>query len=142
MTSRRKFDFGADFDEQEMQMSVPKPYQFFTDASDESGENELVSARIPPSLGRMMDEAVMEGKALGVPLKTKSDFVRFAITIVLPRFVEYCEISKKSLTHDLVLMQQASQAAYQAHQITEVNKGVENLIRGTVAMVGPDTNAV
>jgi|ETNvirnome_2_300_1030623.scaffolds.fasta_scaffold00324_13 Arc/MetJ-type ribon-helix-helix transcriptional regulator len=146
MNSKKQFDLGADnfpdVKEDKLTLSVPNPYQFFTEASDDMGESESITCRLPPSMGRMIDEAVMEGKALGCPLKTKSDFLRYAVTQTLPAFVQYLEISKKSLTHNLLLLNETQEAAYQAHQVTEVNKGVERLVKGIVVMVGPDTNAV
>tara|TARA_Y100000034_G_scaffold100552_1_gene124046 strand:+ start:4422 stop:5063 length:642 start_codon:yes stop_codon:yes gene_type:complete len=144
--SSKKFDLGADefpdVRDEKLKLSVPNPYQFFTVASDDMGESESITCRLPPSMGRMIDEAVMEGKALGVPLKTKSDFLRYAVTQTLPAFVQYLEISKKSLTHNLLLLNETQETAYQMHQVTEVNKGVERLVKGVVAMVSPDTNAV
>lgn len=124
-----------------LEIGVPKPWQFHTGTSDKDGSTETLQVRISPTLGRLMDVSLQEGKERGVPMRTRSDFVRFACSVTLEAFAKFIEVSNESLNHELVLMEQASRTAYQTSLMTSVRTNTTDVVNGLSAMIAPNVQS-
>jgi hypothetical protein len=105
-------------------------YEWYTEASNEEGESELIAGRVDPKMARMIDESIIEAKAHGIPFKTRSDFLRFAVTRGLRDLMEYLGGHHEELTHYLVLKRQAMQSAHRSYMLKEPRDAVKRMWEG------------
>jgi hypothetical protein len=131
-TSKDTSGWGSD--ESEFPTRDIAAYEFYTDASDETGESITVQCRIPPKLGRRIDEAIQEGKEMGVPLRTVSDFVRWCLMHGLEDFVKYVSGENETLQHFLLLEREAERVAYQTSMLTRVRESVTMMTQGLTVL--------
>ena len=69
-------------------------HQFFTEASDGDGQNDMIQARIPITLGGQIDEILFHARSLGLPLRNRAQFMRFALVRTVEGLARYFEIHR------------------------------------------------
>jgi hypothetical protein len=133
-------DFSADEfpDGERFIVEIPNVWQFYQGASDKDGATESMQFRLPPSLGRLVDVALQEGKEKGVPMRTRSDFARLAITVTLEAFTRFINSNNEALNHELLLIEQASRTAHQTELMSDVRTQVQSTVNGLSAMISPN----
>ena len=122
------FDWGAD--ESEFPSAEIDPWDFWTNPSNDMGDSETVQVRVDPELARRVDETIQLGKEKGVPLKTRSDFVRFAIRKQIEVLAAHIGIIDEGVAHWLLLEKEASKVAYESGQLAKVKETIRSLLAG------------
>tara|TARA_Y100000310_G_C20701615_1_gene830464 strand:- start:3980 stop:4627 length:648 start_codon:yes stop_codon:yes gene_type:complete len=126
------FDWGAQLES--FPSSQVEEWNFHVTSSDEEGESAVLQGRCDPELARRIDEIILLAKGVGIPFKTRSDYVRFACMKVLGELVQHVKMDDPSMKHYLVSERHAQQAALHTAQADRVSKTVAELCKGLVVL--------
>ena len=109
-----------DGDEGQFPSDEVHEWEFFTNPSDEQNNSDTLASRCDPELARNIDEIVLVGKGYGIPLKTRSDFVRWACARSLKEFQKYIGEHSESLSHYMLKQQQVQREAQNNERLSNV----------------------
>jgi hypothetical protein len=105
-------------------------WQFFTSASDDEGQSEVLMGRVEPRLARKVDEAIQLAKEKGVNIRTRSDFVRLAVSKTIDELVIYLNIEDEELKHFLLIQREAMKAAQVSYSRVQTVSTIKQLVDG------------
>ena len=136
-SSSGNWHWGQDLDE--FPSADIEPWRFYANASNENNESEPATTRLTPEALRMIDELVIDCKAVGIPMKTKSDFIRVATYKFIEEMARYLDSSREDINAFLLINRQASRVAQESEMVslskTNVRKlcnGLQNLVRSDI----------
>ena len=121
-------DWGAnidDFPTDDIQL-----WEFFTPASNVKGESDTVQCRIPPEFSRKIDEMIMDARAKGVPIKTRSDWIRWNLFHGYGEMLEYIKSTDESAIHWLVTEREIAKESERAVLLKSARQSVNGLVQG------------
>lgn len=132
MPRRRKIDWGSElfpeFDAED--------WELYSQSSDESGNADIVQARVRPELARAIDELVMEAKMAGLPFNTRSDYVRFAVTHALKAVMTRIQASEDT-SHAVFIHAQLTKRALRDRRLKEIENNVKDFLIGLQFVLHP-----
>lgn len=109
---------------------VINEWEFNIKPANDKGESDIMTGRIEPTLGRIVDELIQEAKSQGLPIKTRSDFVRLAIFRCVVDIQKHFKVDNERITHYLVLEKQAMNEAQKSAMLARVLTSVQALTKG------------
>jgi len=127
-------DWGAE--EKDFPTHEIDDYEFFVETSDDNGESEVLQGRVKPRLARQIDELLMDCKAVGLPLRTRSDFVRTACVRLLLDMRKDPRLQNRLAEHDIIILQQSMRRSRDIAQAEEARLSVEQMQTGVNTLCG------
>jgi len=114
-------------------------WEFFTNPSDDQNNSDTLASRCDPELARNIDEIVLIGKGYGIPLKTRSDFVRWASARGVAEFQKYIGEKSESLGHYMVKQQQIQREAQNNEALSLVRVNSKRMASGLLVLMRDET---
>ena len=136
-----KLDWGTDTENLVEPEHDIQDWEWSVAPSNDKGESDLLQTRIPPDMGRAIDETIMETKMTGIPMKTRSDFARVAAMRLLDQLRKFLNSQDENITHWLVLERYAQQEAHKLQMLERVVTTIQNVMKGlNVLVISEDWN--
>ena len=98
--STEGIDWNANIED--LEQDTVEEWEFNLRHSNDKGESDILQGRIDPQLGRIVDELIQESKGRGIPIKTRSDFVRLAIFRTATDLQKYLNSHNEHISHYLL----------------------------------------
>ena len=102
--------------------------------TDDNGISELVQCRVDPSLSRAMDVLIHECKGQGIPVETRSDFLRLCLFRGVGDVQGHIGSQNSTVINYLALEKQVTQASYKADLIDKSFKNIQAFSKGMNAL--------
>ena len=131
-----KWHWGQDLDD--FPSADIEPWRFYANASNEQNESEPATTRMTPEALRMIEELIIDCKAVGIPMKTKSDFLRVAGYKFMEEMTRYLESNREDINTFLLINRQASKTAQESEMLTGSKANVRKLCSGLQSLVRPE----
>ncbi len=113
---------------------------FLAHPSDERGQTDMLQARLDPEIGRRIDEVIQVGKEQGIPMKTRSDFLRFCVMRGLDDIRGHLDFQDQGelFDHWMMLEKQAARTSAESAMIARVSELTNQLVTGLEILTSSD----
>lgn len=132
-------DWAWDGDDKQFPSDEVHEWEFFTNPSDDQNLSDTLASRCEPALARNIDETVLVGKGYGIPLKTRSDFVRWACARSLKEFQKYIGEHSETLSHYMLKQQQIQREAQNNEALSNVRTNSKRMASGIQVVMKDNT---
>tara|TARA_B100000029_G_scaffold232465_1_gene229827 strand:- start:3933 stop:4541 length:609 start_codon:yes stop_codon:yes gene_type:complete len=105
-------------------------WEFNLRPANDKGESDVIQSRIDPQLGRMVDELIQDAKGKGLPIKTRSDFVRLAVFRCVQDVQRHLNNNDEQITHYLLLEKQIMAEAQKSAMLESALGAIQLLTKG------------
>tara|TARA_Y100000310_G_C20488394_1_gene717936 strand:+ start:207 stop:851 length:645 start_codon:yes stop_codon:yes gene_type:complete len=138
MADKDQIDFSAE--EHEFPSSDIEEWQFFVAPSDEQGQSDPIQARVPSALLRQMSEIIQKAMMKGYPIKTPSDFLRFAVFRAVNDMHRLLKMQdNESMSHFLLRQKESMKISQQTDELNRVTTVTNNMLGGLRVLVAEDS---
>ena len=130
--STEGIDWNANIED--LEQDNVEEWEFNLRHSNDKGESDILQGRIDPQLGRIVDELIQESKGRGIPIKTRSDFVRLAIFRTATDLQKYLNSHNEHISHYLLHEKQMMGEAQKSAMLERVLTSVQMLTKGLAVL--------
>ncbi len=136
MAQQQEGDWGwGSLEEEFPDSSKIAEWEYYASSKEDGSDSGVISTRIPESLLIQIDEMLVELRALGIPLKSKGDFARFAIVRGYRQLQEVIGLQKEGRAHFMLLLRNTLQATYRTKLLSESRSTVKDFTKGIRVLV-------
>lgn len=132
-------DWGAE--EESFPTHAVNEFEFHASSSNSEGISDVLTCRLDPQVARLVDELIMECKRVNIPIRTRSDFMRLAISRCIPDLMKHVGNIDSGLEHDLLMIHTSMKASRDSQRAEEVRQATQSLITGVAVMVNSGDTA-
>ena len=133
-----QLDWGADSQDLSNEEKI-EDWVLEVPPANDKGDSDQLQSRISPDLGRTVDELIMEAKGSGIPLKTRSDFVRVAVLRMIDDLRQYIGSENETVTHWMVQQKLAQQEAFKMKMLSSVLETIQYVMKGLNTLSSSDS---